>query len=79
MKELQNSMSSMIFIALDVTLSKGNIKMQGIQENKGSILDEQPTDNKPFSSGFNSNNGFNYSGGPKFNFPKIELNNFDGT
>jgi hypothetical protein len=36
-------------------------------------------DNKKFSSGFNSNSGVNYGGGPKFNLPKIELKNFDGT
>jgi hypothetical protein len=35
--------------------------------------------NKQFSSGFNSNSGVNYGGGPKFNFPKIELKKFDGT
>jgi hypothetical protein len=79
MKELQNSLSSMMFHALDDRLSKGDIKMQGTQENKGSILVEQPVDNKQFSSGFNSNSGVNYGGGPKFNFPKIELKKFDGT
>jgi hypothetical protein len=53
--------------------------MQEIQENKDSIQVEQPTNNKSFSSGFNSNSGFNYDVGPKFNFLKIELNKFDGT
>jgi hypothetical protein len=79
MKELQNSISSMNFHALDERLSKGNIKMKGTQENKGSILVEQLADNKKFSSGFNSNRRVNYDGGPKFNFPKIELKKFDGT
>jgi hypothetical protein len=79
MKELKNSLSSMIFHALDERLSKGDIKMQGTHENKGSIQVEQPVDNKQFSSGFNSNSGVNYGGGPKFNFPKIELKKFDGT
>jgi hypothetical protein len=37
MKELQNSFSSMIFQALDERLPKGDIKMQGTNENKGSI------------------------------------------
>jgi hypothetical protein len=49
------------------------------EENKGSIHVEQPANNKQFSSGFNSNSGVNYGGGPKFNFPKIELKKFDGT
>ena len=78
MKELKNSMSSMIFHALDESHSKENIKMKGTQENKCSILVEQPDENKSFSSGFNSNSGVNYGGGPKVNFPKIELKNFDG-
>jgi hypothetical protein len=34
MNELQNSMSSMIFHALDERLPKGDIKMQGNHENK---------------------------------------------
>jgi hypothetical protein len=35
---------------------------------------------KPFStSESNSNSGVNYVGSPKFNFPNIELNNFDDT
>jgi gas vesicle protein len=46
MKELQNCMSSMMFQALDERLPKGDIKMQGTHENKGSIHVEQPTDNK---------------------------------
>ena len=79
MKELEKSLSSMMFHALDDRLSKGDIKIQGTQENKGSIMVEQPTDNKQFSSGFKSNSGVNYGGGPKFNFPKIELKKFDGT
>jgi len=54
--------------------------MKGTHENKGSIHVEKPTDNKPFStSESNSNSGVNYVGGPRFNFPSIELNNFDGT
>jgi hypothetical protein len=70
MKEMQNFMSSMIFQALDERLPKGDIKMQGTHENKGSIHVEQTANNKPFStSEFNSNSGVNYGGGPKFNFP----------
>jgi hypothetical protein len=53
--------------------------MQGTHRNNGSIQVEQHVDNKKISSGFNSNSGINYDGGPKFNLPKIELNNFDGT
>jgi hypothetical protein len=41
--------------------------------------DQQPIENKQFSSGFNSNNGVNDGVHPKFNFPKIEINKFDGT
>jgi hypothetical protein len=79
MKEMQNSLSSMIFHALDERISKGNIKMHGTQKNKGSILVEQPVDNKQFSSGFKSNSGVNYGGGTKLQFPKTELKNFYGT
>jgi hypothetical protein len=46
MKELQKSLSSMIFHALNERLSKGDIKMKGTQENKGSIPVEQPVNNK---------------------------------
>ena len=77
MKEMKNSSSSMIFHALDESHSKENIKMKGTQENKCSILVEQPNENKSFSSGFNSNIGINYGGVPKFILPKIELNKFD--
>jgi hypothetical protein len=79
MKELQNSMSSVIFHALDERLTKGDIKMQGTHEKKVSIHVEETSDNKQFSSGFNSNSGVNYGGGPKLNFSKIELKKFDGT
>jgi hypothetical protein len=80
MKKMQNSMSSMIFQALDERLSKGDIKMQGTHENEGNIRVEQIVDNNPFlTSESNSNIGVNYGGGPKFNFPKIELYKFDGT
>jgi hypothetical protein len=80
MKEMQNSMSSMIFQALDERLPKGDIKMQGTHENKCSIHVEQTANNNLFStSESNSNSGVNYGGGPKFNFPKIELKKFDGT
>jgi hypothetical protein len=80
MKKMQNSMSSMIFQDLDERFPKGYIKMQGTHENKGSIHVEQTANNKPFSTiESNSNSGVNYGGGPKFNFPKIELNKFDGT
>jgi hypothetical protein len=48
MKELQNSLFSMIFQALDERLPKLYIKMQGTHENKGSILVEQPIDNNQF-------------------------------
>jgi hypothetical protein len=37
MKELQNSLSSMIFQDLYERIPKGDIKMQGTRENKGSI------------------------------------------
>jgi hypothetical protein len=80
MKEMQKSMSSMIIQALDERFPKGDMKMQGTHENKGSIHVEQTANNNPFStSESNSNNGVNYGGGPKFNFPKIELKKFDGT
>jgi hypothetical protein len=80
MREMQNSMSFMIFEALDGRLPKGDIKMQGTHENKVSIHVEQTVNNKQFlTSESNSNSGVNYGGGPKFNFPNIELNNFDGT
>jgi hypothetical protein len=72
-------MSSMIFHTLDERLPKGDIKMQGTHENKSIIHVEQTANNKQLSSGFNSNSGVYYGGGPKFNFPKIELKNFDGT
>ena len=72
MKEMKTSMSSMIFQALDERLLKGDIKMQGTHENKGSIKVEQPTNNTIFSSGFNSNSGVNYGWGPNsVNFPKV--------
>jgi hypothetical protein len=73
MKELQKSLSSTIFQAVDEIPPKGDIKMQGTHENKGSIWVEQPTNNKNFDS------IFNYGGDPKFNLSKIELNKFDGT
>jgi len=78
MKELKNSLSSMMFHALNDRLSKGDIKMQGTREIKGSIMVEQPVDNKQFSSEFNYHIGVNYGGGPKFNFLEIELKKFDG-
>jgi hypothetical protein len=78
MKELQNYLSSMIFHVLDERISKGDIKMQGNQENKGSIMVEQLVGNKQISSGFKFNSGVNYIGDLKFNFPKIELKKFDG-
>ena len=71
-------MSSIILQALDERLPKGDMKMPGTHEKKGSSHVEQPTDNNKFSSVFNSNNGVNYGGGPKFNFPEIELKKFDG-
>jgi hypothetical protein len=37
MKELHNSLSSLISHALDERPPKGDIKMQGTHENKGSI------------------------------------------
>ena len=73
MKELKNYLSSMMFHALDDKLSKGDIKMKGAQENKGSIQVEQHVNNKQFSSGFNSNSGVNDVGGTKFNFGKLNL------
>jgi hypothetical protein len=80
MKEMQKSISSMIFQALDERFPKGYIKMQGTHENKSSIHVEQNANNNQFSaSESNSNSGFNYGGGPKFNFPKIALKKFDGT
>jgi hypothetical protein len=72
-------MSSIILQSLDERLPKGDMKMPGTHENKGSVHVEKPTDNKKFSSGFKSNSGINYGGGHKFNFPKIELKKFDGT
>ena len=71
-------MSSMIFQALGERLPKGDIKMKWIHENKGSIHVENTTDNKQLWSGFDSNSGVNYGGGPKVNFPKIQLKKFDG-
>jgi hypothetical protein len=79
MKEMKN-MFSLIFQAIDEGFSKGDIKMEWTHENKGSTHVEQTANNKPFStSESNSNSGVNSGGGPKFNFPKIELKNFDGT
>jgi hypothetical protein len=79
MKEMQNSMSSMIFQDLDERPPKGEIKNKVTHENKGSIHVEQIVDNEQFStSEFNSNSGVNYGGVLKFNFPKIELKKFDG-
>ena len=73
MKEMQNSMSYMIFQVLDERLPKGDIKMKRTHENKGSIHVEQTANNKPFStSESNSNSGVNYGGDHNFNFPKIE-------
>jgi len=60
-------------------LPKSDVVTNVTHENKGSIHVEQPTGNNQFSSGFNYNSGVNYDGGPKFNFPKIELKKFDGT
>jgi predicted nucleic acid-binding Zn-ribbon protein len=74
MKEMEN-MSSLIFQAIDERFPEGDIKNH---ENKGSTHAEQTANNKPFSES-NSNSGVNSSGGPKFNFPKIELKKFDGT
>jgi predicted nucleic acid-binding Zn-ribbon protein len=85
-KEIQNymkemkKMSSMIFQALDEKFPKGDIKTEGTHVNKGSTHVEQTANNKSFlTSESNSNSGVNYGGGPNFNFPKIELNKFDGT
>jgi hypothetical protein len=52
MKELQNSMSSLIIQTLDEKLHKEDIKIPGTHENKVSSHVEQPADNKKFSSGF---------------------------
>jgi hypothetical protein len=60
-------------------IPKGDIKMQGTREDKGSFQVERPAVNNQFSSGFHSKSGFNYGGGPKFNLPKTELKKFDGT
>jgi hypothetical protein len=70
----------MIFQALEERLPKGDIKIKGIHENKGSIHVEQIANNYIFpTSESNSNSGFNYGGSIKFNFPKIKLKKFDGT
>jgi hypothetical protein len=79
MKELKNSLSSMIFQAIDERHPKGYIKIQGTHENKGSIQVEQLVNNKQFYSGFNFNSGVNYSVFPKLDIPKTELKKFDGT
>ena len=50
MKEMQKSMSSMIFQDLDERLPKGDLKMQGTHENKGSIHVKQASNNNPFST-----------------------------
>jgi hypothetical protein len=71
-------MSSLISQAIDGRLPKGDIKMEWTHENKGSTHFEKSANNKPFSES-NSNYGVNSGGGSKFNFPKIELNKFDGT
>ena len=70
-EEIQKAMSFIILQDLDERIPKGDRKMPGTHENKGSIHVEQPTDNKQYSSGMNSNSGVNYGGGLKFNFPKI--------
>jgi hypothetical protein len=73
-------MSSLIFQDLDEIFLKGYIKMEGTHENKGSTHVEQTVNNKPFSTNESKyNSGVNYGGGPKFNFPKIELKKFNGT
>jgi hypothetical protein len=79
MKELKNSMSSLIIQNLYEKIPKGDIKIPKTHENKGISHVEQPSKNKKFSSGFNSNSGVNYGGGPKFNLPNIELKKFDET
>ena len=55
MEELQNSLSSMIFHALDERLPKGDIKKKGTHENKCSIHVEQPSRNNHMLGGFNTN------------------------
>jgi hypothetical protein len=50
MKELQTSSYFVIFHASDERLPKGDIKMKGTHENKGSTHVVQPIDNKQFSS-----------------------------
>jgi hypothetical protein len=65
---------------LDGRLPKSDIVTEETHENKGSIHVEQPSNNKHFSGGFNSNSGVNYGWVPKgVNFPKVELKKFDGT
>ena len=77
----KNMAELQIFIlqTLDVRLPKSDIVTKVTHVNKVSIHVEKPTSNKKNSSGFNSNSGFNYGGGPKLNFPKLELKKFDGT
>ena len=69
-----------ILKTLDGRLHKSDSVTEENHENKGSIHVEQPSNNNHFSSGFNSNSGFNYGWVHKgVNFPKDESHKFDGT
>jgi hypothetical protein len=94
MKELQNSMSSMIFHALDERLCKGDLKIQGNHENKenkvvenqshmGSILSHlESTNIESQSQDHSLLQGPHHEGfmlTPRSHFiPKIDMRKFDG-
>jgi hypothetical protein len=59
MEKLKNSMST-ILQTLTGRLPKSDIVISETHENKGSSHDEKTVIIKQFSSGFNSNSGFNY-------------------
>jgi len=70
---------STIIQTLDGRFSKSDIVTKEAHENKGSIHAKQPSNNKHFLCGFNSNSGVNYGWVPKgVNFPKIQLKKFYG-
>jgi hypothetical protein len=80
MEKKMDELKISILQTLDGRLPKSDTVTEETHENKGSIHVEQPSNNKHFSGGFNSNSGVNYGWVPKgVNFPKVELNKFDGT
>jgi hypothetical protein len=65
MEQMEQKLVAKIIQTLDGRLPKSDTVTKETHENKGSIHVEQPSSNKHFSGGFNSNSGVNYGWVPK--------------